>query len=648
MAFFSGERCPGVNINRTNAGAEVAGAIDFAQATASSAILGAEAAASELLSFTFAPVTVPLLDIDSVTYPGYQAPERPAADISTITVAGEPVRGALSDVDLSGLNRSAPVYDLATPNIEVPASPALTAPLKPGAAPTFDSVEMPTYTAGALPSVPTLEELQIPEAPTLDLDSFDVTRPEFDLPYEHIYENNLITDTGQLATSYLNDYLAFDSDSVAVRDRWATMLQGGTGLPAAIEQALFDRGIGREEMSSEQAIRQAQGEWAARGFSLPGSTLLAREGEIRRANRTERGRINRELTIQLHEKEIENLRFTVEQGVRLEGQRFEAYVRVTDAARSVVSNSYEVARQLLSARIEVLNAHLQIYQTDVQALRERVQIELTRLEVFRTQLEAERVRGEINQQRVDIYEVQLRAVLANVDIYKAQIEGANGLVRAQIGEMELYKGRIDAYTAEWQGQKIQYDAYATKVGAEEVKSRIFNSQVSAYGERVRAFGTEMDAQGTKVGAQNAYNESVTEQYRANVDAWQSKVSAQVEQVRTQVAEFQAEIQRYSVDVQGEQVRSDGFRSNAALTIERSRADVEAKLKAVDQQIQQLQLAETLGSESLRAASQSYSQLAASALSAVNASASVSNSMTQSLGATSSCSESYVLSGEIPS
>jgi hypothetical protein len=214
--------------------------------------------------------------------------------------------------------------------------------------------------------------------------------------------------------------------------------------------------------------------------------------------------------------------------------------------------------------------------------------------------------------------------------------------------MELYKGRIDAYTAEWQGQKIQYDAYATKVGAEEVKSRIFNSQVSAYGERVRAFGTEMDAQGTKVGAQNAYNESVTEQYRANVDAWQSKVSAQVEQVRTQVAEFQAEIQRYSVDVQGEQVRSDGFRSNAALTIERSRADVEAKLKAVDQQIQQLQLAETLGSESLRAASQSYSQLAASALSAVNASASVSNSMTQSLGATSSCSESYVLSGEIPS
>jgi len=39
----------------------------------------------------------------------------------------------------------------------------------------------------------------------------------------------------------------------------------------------------------------------------------------------------------------------VEQGVRLEGQRFEQYVRIQDGARAVVSSSYEVARALLSA-----------------------------------------------------------------------------------------------------------------------------------------------------------------------------------------------------------------------------------------------------------------------------------------------------------
>lgn len=638
--------CPGFNYSYTGAGDQVTSAIDFARQTANTAINGAVSAASGLLNFSFDPVDVPRLDLDNISYPGYLAPDRPASTIDEITLDGQPAKGALTDVDLTGLNKQAPVYDIDTPNIEVPASPALVAPTKPGAAPTFDEVTMPTYEGGELPTVPTLEELQIPDAPSIDLSSFDVTRPEFDLPDEHIYDNNLIAETGDLATSYLNDYLAFDPDSQAVRDRWSTMLQGGTGLPANIEQALFDRAIGREDVSSEQAVKQAQGEWAARGFSLPGSTLLAREGEIRRANRTERGRINRELTIQLHEKEIENLRFTVEQGVRLEGQRFEAYVRITDAARAVVSNSYEVARQLLASRIDILNAQLQIYQTDVQVFRERVQIELARLEVFRAQLEAERVRGEINQQRVAVYEAQLRGVLANVEVYKAEIEGANGLIRAQIGEMELYRERVNAYRAEWEGQKTQIDAYAARVDAEEAKARIFEAQVRAYGERVGAFGEEVTAQRTKVDAQTAYNQAVTQQYATEMEAWQSKVSASVERVRTQIAEFQAEIQRYGVDVQGEQARSDGYRANAQLAIERSRADVQGKLKAVDQQIEQLRLAETLGLESLRAASQTYAQLAASSLSAVNASASIQDSVSKQNSGSTTCTESYVLSGQI--
>lgn len=639
--------CPGLYYNFVGASSEVSGAIGFAKSTASTAIRGATDAASKLLGFSFTPIDVPRLDIEGIEYPGYQQPSRPSpSSIDSVDESGMPTRPVLSSVDLAGLNTAAPGYDLTTPDIEVPASPTLVAPVKPGAAPTFSPVAVPEYKGGALPTVPTLEELQIPEAPTLNLDEFDVARPEFSAPEEHLYENNLIAETNQLATTYLNNYLQFDPNSQEVRDRWSQMLQGGTGLPAPIEQALFDRALGRDELSSEQAVRQAQGEWAARGFSLPGATLLAREGEIRRSNRSERGRINRELSIQLHQQEIDNLRFAVEQGVRLEGQRFEHYVRIHDAARAVVVGSYEVARQLIAARVDVLNAQLQIYQTDVQAFRESVQIELSRLEAFRSQIEAERVRGEINQQRVALYEAQLRGVVANVDVYRAEIEGINGRIQAQIGEMQVYKERVNAYRAEWDGQRAQVEVYNARVGAEEAKSRIFESQVRAYAERVNAFGAEVNASRAKIDAQSAYNESQVRQYQADVDAWQSKVSARVEKIRAQIAEFQSQVQMYSADIQGEQARSDGHRADAQLAIERSRVDVEGKLKAADQQIEQLRLAETLGLEALRGAAQANSQLAASALSAINASASISDSVTRSNSGTASCTESYVFSGEI--
>lgn len=639
--------CPGINYNFTGAAGEVSSALNFAQGIANTAVNGAMSSASALLSVSFDPVDIPTFNFDAVQYPGYTAPFRPSAGaIDDVDESGMPVKSGLVDVDLSALTFTAPQYNVADPNISIPASPVLVAPAHPGTAPTFERVTMPTYSGGALPTVPTLEELQIPTAPVLDLESFDVERPEFNLPDDHIYHNNLIADTKQLATEYLNEYLQLDTDGAAVRERWGQMLQGGTGLPAYIEQALFDRGIGREDVSSEQAIKQAQGEWAARGFSLPGATLLAREGEIRRANRTERGRINRELTIQLHQQEIEQLKFVVEQGVRLEGQRFEQYVRIQDGARAVVTSSYEVARALLSARIEILNAQLQIYQTDVQVFRERVQIELARLEVFRTQLEAERIRGEINTQRIAIYEAQIRALLANVDIYRAEIEGANGLIRAQIGEMELYRERINAYRTEWDAQRAQTELFTARVGAEETKARVFEAQVRAYGERVSAFGQQVNAGRAKVEGQTSYNQAVTQQYGTEVDAWRTKISARVDKIRTQISEFEANVGLYRADIAGEQIKADGARSNATLAVERNRAEIDMKLKNIDQQIEQLRLAETLGMEATKSAAQTYAQLAASSLSAVNASASISDSVSKSNSGSSSCSESYVLSGVI--
>jgi hypothetical protein len=46
-------------------------------------------------------------------------------------------------------------------------------------------------------------------------------------------------------------------------------LAGGTGLPAAVEQALFDRARSREESQTTKAVQEAFDTFATRGFNTP-------------------------------------------------------------------------------------------------------------------------------------------------------------------------------------------------------------------------------------------------------------------------------------------------------------------------------------------------------------------------------------------
>ena len=615
---------------------------------AASAVQAAQNAASEMLDVGFEPIPLPDIDFSSLTYEMFQQPDRPQADFPGITMGTAPSRPVTEDINMDGLDGvERPDWSLPdAPDVSLPQSPQLVTPQKPDAPPAFQQVEMPEYEGGELPPVPELAELQIPDAPDVNWDLYDVERPEFHVPEEYVFDNNYIADTEELEQRLRARYQAWDTDSQTLRARWGEIIQGGTGLPPAIEQAIFDRAVMREDASSEQALEQARGEWAARGFSLPGSTVLAREGEIRRASRVERGRINREVTIQFHEQEIENLRFAVQQGVALEGQRTQLFLQMLESSRAIVGGYYEVERALFQTHVELLRAQIEVYQADITAFREKVQIELSRLEAFRTQLEAERIRGEINQQRVEVYKAQLEGVLANVQVFRAEVEGANAQIQAQVSQMDLYRSRIEAYRSEWEGERVKFDVYNTRVNAEEARTRLYQAQVQAFSERVGAYRSEVEAESTKVNAKTNYNDAIVRQFGVETDAWQTEVNAGIEQLRARVSEYNALIQAYTAEVNSESARVQGESRNAQLAIEHSRANVAAQLKRADQMIQQLQLAESLGLEALKGAAQTNSQLAASALSAVNMTASIQTSASNSVSNASQCSTSYNYSGQI--
>lgn len=629
----------------TDSGALVEQQFDFFTTKVNTFLNAANEFSQILASYEIEPVSIQEItwDIDAGFTP-FEPPAEPADFVAPDPqfFREPPAEAPPVDVDLSGLNSvSAPsVSAPSLPTLNVPSAPVVNLPTDPGPAPVIGDVEIPQYTGGPLPDVPTLYQLNLPDVPDINIDDLQVTRPSFVPPnaLDDTYRPDLIDFRSLIWTAVEGEIQATGVQDM--QPRLQAMLAGGTGLPAPIEQALFDRAIGRDEVSSAQAEGQASQEWAARGFDLPGSTLLARTQEARRQNRIERGRINRELSIQFHDQELQNLRFAVQQAIAYEGQLMQAHTQIYDVARSLADGHFQVARAIHQAELDIFRVELEIYRTDVEVYKERLQAELVKLEIYRSELEGQRIIGQLNQQLVDIYQAELQGVLANVEIFRAQVQGAEAQIRAEVAKLDGYRAKVDAYSARLGAERVRADIYNAQVEGEVAKARMYEYQVRGFSARIDAYQTQVNAEAAKVDANVRVAEADTRLYAEQVSAWRAGVQADTDNLRAFVDVYRARIEQYNALLSREQYRVQGEARNFELEIESERARVSSILKQADQAIAQLEHISALGLSATETAARVNSQLAASAMSAINVGASVSASASQSASDSRSCSTNY--------
>lgn len=617
---------------------------DYFTNIANGYIRAANTFSQELASFDIVPIEIQPIEWSSgAAFVPFAKPDDPGefAPPAPQFSGTAPLAPNESSVDTRGLNVASNFGSVpAAPSIYIPPPPVVSLPAIPPGPPQVGSVEVPTYEATPLPTVPTLFELNLPTAPDISLDELNIDRPVFIPP-------------GALQDEYYRDLDSFrdilwtgideeltEAGIPAVNARLNAMLAGGTGLPANIEQALFDRAIGRDEISAVQAVEQAHSEWASRGFSLPGSTLLARVQEIRQANRAERGRINRELSIQFHTQEIENLRFSVENGIRLEGLLLEAHTRIYDSARMLADGHWTVLKGVYDSTLDFFRLQMEIYRLDIDAFKELLQIELVKLDVYRSELEAQRLIGQLNEQLVSVYTAELQGVLASVEVFKAQVDAANAQIRNELSKLEVFKSQIDAYTATLNGERIKFEIYDTQVGAEETRARVYTSQVDAYGKRIEAYRTQVGAEATKVEALTRVEESNIRRYSEQVSAWRSGIEADTANLQAFVQVYRAQLAKYEALLSAEQYRVTGESRNFELDVQQERTRVEALLRQVDQTIEQLKHVTSMGLSATETAAKVNAQLAASSMSAISVGASMSSSNSVSASDSRGCSTNY--------
>lgn len=560
----------------------------------------------------FTPPAAPTREIDEFVNP--DAPADVSIDLPSLDLSQVP---ALPDAP------ELPVYSApARPDISLPAAPDLSVEL--------DDLVLPDAPSYTLPDAPTFYELNLPEVPDLTIPAYDIERPDFqDIDIDR--------------APFVFNEAPYDETMVdAIKAKVTVMLQGGTGLDADTEQALFDRARGRDDLQTNKAVDEVYNEYSARGFSIPNGVMFKNIDIARQEGQNRTAATSRDIYIQAQTVEIENLRFAVAQGIALEQVLISLHLAVQERAFQVLRYAREAYLQIINAEIARANLQAQIFQTDAQVYRDRIQAELAKVEVYRAEIEGQRAIGEINVQLVQRYEAQLRGVLAMVDVYKTQVEAVS--VQAQLNtqrieakkaEADVFKSQVDAYEASWRGFTAQVEGELGNVRTGEIAAQTYLSRIQAV-KTMNDVAVERQRNGIAIETLKLTKfDSLLRKYAAEIEAERAKVNASVQAL-------QADAQVYSAAADVAQAQSATADRALQLNLERTRAETDIQLRRGEIAINTTLQRSAQLLEALKAAGTIAAQLSASSMSAVNLSASISSSQ----GNSTSCNVGYNLSGDI--
>lgn len=573
-------------------------------------------------------------ELGSVTGNVPTAPGLSALDVNVQMPTFNPVSfGQVDSVTLSVPN--APTVDI--PSIDVaPFVPSITS---------LNIPEAPLYTApGQAPDAPAEPSIALPDAPVLERPLFPslspITIPTFDFPVLPTFDATAPEFEGTSVSTVMqwtespHQIVVLDEMVAKLRQMWA----GGTGLPAAVEQALFERAASREDLVIARDVSAAMTEFADRGFTMPQGMLVARVDAIREEGAIKKNALSREVYIKAIDTEIQNLRFACEQAIAAEN----VYVSIWN---SIAQRQFEVAKieldaqlALYNAQVAVFNARQSAYATEATVFKTRLDAELTRIEVFKAELEGELAKGQLNQQQVQIYSEQVKALLTDVEIYKAQMEGASVQADVYRSRIEGYKARVGAYAETIQAEKVKFDAYKSRVEGETAKASMLEAESRAYAAYVSGQSSVASIGVERARAQIESARLNFDGFRAQVEQERTRVTAQSEAIRANAAAFTAGTSQFSAQAQAQ---ASLAQANIAAYEAQNRTALalyETETRRYIADMEQLIRKASLQLEAIKAAGQASATLAAGAMAGVNVGASVSGS--GSVGASGTISDSF--------
>lgn len=576
----------------------------------------AEQATMQMASFVqalntsiYSPPTISLnwQSVAPPTLPSMPArPTMPAIQFTTPGVQPTDLNIAEPQINIDSFSETAPVLNL-------PAAPVVsygTAPTVPAPA----SVSVPTAPTVTMPNEPTYLALNAVSFAGVNLRESWLTN------LENVPTLSLVSPTpysyaaGPKYASALLD---------ALKAKLLDRLNSGTGLPAAVEQAIWDRARDRETklaLSNEAEIQRAS---EALGFALPSGVLAAQLREAQKNYYDKLSELSRDIAIKQAELEQANLKDTIAAGMQLEGQLIDYSWKLEQLAFESAKQYADNAIQIHNAAVEQYRALLAGYETYSSNYRTIIEGELAKVEVYKAQLQGEQTKADINQTLVQQYKAQIDAGMSQVEIYRAQVGAAQTLVQLEQTKISAAAEQVRAYVAQVNAETAKVEAYKAQVQAESTLVDIFKTKADAFSAKVSAQAEEAKAQLARYNAYVQAKTSEWEAYRVRVQAESERIKALgiqsgalLDGYKAEAAAVESEARMYST-LWETQIKNYEAGQQAMLQTAKINADV-----AIQTNNARLDAA--------KVGAQIYAQLTSSSYGMINASASISGSNSNSV------------------
>lgn len=595
-----------------------------------------------------AELSAALAEIGNVKVAEVPPPTRPDAPVSTlepIDLSGKPVYTptpltmldppAGFEIDLSGIDLSDFGDFPAMPEpllINIPEAPGL-ADIPLPVRPDIDTtVEIPASPDVSLPEMDELVAIVLPVFEFPELPVFDAVPPstsEITVPNAFI---NWVEPT--YSSEMLDD----------IQQQVKTMMAGGTGLPAAIEDALFSRARERDSAETHRAVQEAVDTWASRNFSMPPGMLVKQADAIREQGRLKAAETNRDIMVEAAKWEIENLRFAVTQGMALEQLTMNLH-------ENVAKRLFEVARFQAESQISVFNAQISLFNSQNSAFetlagvyKTKIEAAISKLTAYKVAVDGQVALGQINQQKVEVYKAKLTAVQSAVEVYKATMQGAQVKAETIKNQFDAYRADVQAYAEQIGAEKVKFDAYESRIKGEATKADVFDSQTKAYASTIQGLSSKADMKVKAAQVQMEAARTKIAKFLADVDAYKAKLEADLRVVQYGTTVYQAQVEGWkagtSASVAEAEMQSRFADMNTRTNIAYSEMQISEYASKLQNAVQQAQIA----LDAAKAVGQYTAQLAAGAMSAAHVSAGISGSggatTTESTNNTTSTNYNY--------
>lgn len=494
-------------------------------------------------------------------------------------------------------------------------SPTITLPTQPSSlaeflqtVPNIDTdiifPEPPSILMNPLIEAPVTTERSEPAKPTVSLPGFDAVAPsglpaaptDYEARYTAAYRD-AAPSTIAMMDGYVDAELIklnpqYHVQMAAIEAQLSAYLAGGTGLNAAVEDAIYSRARGKNDAENRRTQEAAWSTAAERGFTLPDGALYSALQQARQGGADNNARQVNEIVVMQAEIEQKNLQFAVTTSTGLRTTMVQAALSYHQNLITINGQALDYAKTIMSAIIEVYNTavkafsiQLDAYKAETMVYEVRLKAAMSYIELYQAEINALAAMVSVDRTKVEIYKAKIDALTSVANVYRAQIEAVQGRVSLEKLQLDVFQTQVQAYTAQVQAKNSEWQGYTAAIEGQTAKTRIFNTQVEAYSAQVTAYKTGIEAKVETVRAQAMTNQARAANYAATLAGYSAVVQARGEKARMTIEVQKQSIVAYTAQVQAAignaQMINEYYKATSNVVIQNSQLQMTAQVQTAE-------------------------------------------------------------------